>query len=193
MVPSTMKDKVLNVAEKRMVKFGYRKVTMDEIAQDLKVSKNTIYKEFTGKEEIAQSLVKRLQHKMNEGLAQIEKKHTDPLMIFADSVVLLRKDLGPWFEHFFKELPVELPHLWDDFLRYRNEKILEIQALVDRGIKQGVFRDVNASIAVQAYLGSVKAIVSPKFLEEQNISFHQALDAALDIWAHGILKKRNKR
>ena len=36
MVPITMKDKILNAAEKRMVKFGYRKVTMDEIAKDLK-------------------------------------------------------------------------------------------------------------------------------------------------------------
>ena len=36
-----------------MIKFGYRKVTMDEIAADLHISKNTIYKFFVGKEEIA--------------------------------------------------------------------------------------------------------------------------------------------
>jgi len=41
-----VKEKILNAAEKRMVKFGYRKVTMDGIAQDLTMSKNTIYKFF---------------------------------------------------------------------------------------------------------------------------------------------------
>jgi len=30
-----------------MLKFGYRKVTMDEIAADLVMSKNTIYKAFS--------------------------------------------------------------------------------------------------------------------------------------------------
>ncbi len=58
-------EKILNAAEKRMVKFGYRKVTMDEIALDLHMSKNTIYKGFAGKEEIAKALVKRLQQRLN--------------------------------------------------------------------------------------------------------------------------------
>ena len=35
---------------------AFRKVTMDEIASDLHMSKNTIYKLFVGKEEIAKSL-----------------------------------------------------------------------------------------------------------------------------------------
>src|SRR5580698_7574576 len=104
-------EKILNAAEKRMIRFGYRKVTMDEIALDLHMSKNTIYKLFVGKEEIAKSLVKRLQQQLNTGLSNIEKTKNDPLMIFSDSVLLLRKELGPWFEHFFREIPTELPSL----------------------------------------------------------------------------------
>src|SRR5580692_6124141 len=91
------KEKILNAAEKRMIKFGFRKVTMDEIALDLHMSKNTIYKLFIGKEEIAKCLVKRLQQKLNTGLDNIEKVQKDPLRIFSDSVLLLRKQLGPWF------------------------------------------------------------------------------------------------
>ncbi|MFA5059408.1 MAG: TetR/AcrR family transcriptional regulator [Candidatus Omnitrophota bacterium] len=184
--------KILDAAQNRMVKFGYRKVTMDEIAGDLGMSKNTIYKYFTGKEEIAKSLVNRLEQKINESLGKIEKTEKDPLKIFTESILLLRKQLGPWFEYFFKEIPSELPSLWEEFLRYRNEKILGIQSLVEKGIKKGIFRKINAPIAVQAYLGTVKAIVNHKFLEQEKISFDQALDAVLDIWANGILKKGTK-
>lgn len=187
---TALKEKILNTAEKRMVKFGYRKVTMDEIAQDLKMSKNTIYKEFTGKEEIAQYLVERLKENLNQGLEEIAQTEPDTLKVFSDSIFLLRKLLGPWFEHFFKEIPVELPAIWEDFLHYRNARILEIHALVERGIKQGVFRDVRPVIAVQAYLGAVKAIVNPKFLEEEKLSFNQAMDAVLDIWGRGMLKEK---
>ena len=181
-----VKDKILNAAQQRMVKFGYRKVTMDEIAQDLHMSKNTIYKLFVGKEEIAKALVKRLQQQLNIGLSNIEKTKSDPLKIFADSVLLLRKQLGPWFEHFFREIPTELPALWDEFLHFRNEKILSIRSLVEKGSRNGIFRRVNASIATEAYLGAVKAITNPRFLEEENLTFEQALDAVLDLWAHGI-------
>jgi AcrR family transcriptional regulator len=187
---SVVKDKILNAAEKRMVKFGYRKVTMDEIAQDLHMSKNTIYKEFVGKEEIAKALVKRLQQQLNAGLDNIEKSQKDPLRIFSDSVLLLRRQLGPWFEHFFREIPTELPSLWEEFLHYRNEKILDIRSLVENGSRNGIFRRVNPSIATEAYLGAVKAIMNPRFLEQENLTFEQALDAVLDIWSNGIWIKR---
>jgi AcrR family transcriptional regulator len=186
MVSQNLKDKILNIAEKRMISFGYRKVTMDEIASDLRISKNTIYKLFIGKEEIAKSLVKRLQQQLNASLDNIEKTQKDPLLIFSDSVLLLRKKLGPWFEHFFREIPTELPNLWEEFLNFRNEKILGIRSLVEKGSKNGVFRKVNPSIATEAYLAAVKAITNPRFLEQENLTFDQALDAVLDLWSNGI-------
>ena len=187
-----VQEKILNAAEKRMIKFGYRKVTMDEIAQDLHMSKNTIYKLFVGKEEIAKALVKRLQQRLNIGLCNIEKAPQDPLKIFSDSVLLLRKQMGPWFEHFFREIPTELPALWEEFLHFRNEKILDIRSLVEKGSRNGTFRRVNPSIATEAYLGAVKAIMNARFLEQENLTFEQALDAVLDIWSNGIWINRKQ-
>ena len=184
------REKILNAAERRMVKFGYRKVTMDEIALDLHMSKNTIYKIFVGKEEIAKALVKRLQQQLNISLDNIEKTQHDPLRIFSDSVMLLRKQLGPWFEHFFREIPTELPSLWEEFLYFRNEKILGIRLLIEKGSKNGTFRRVNAAIATEAYLGAVKAITNPRFLEQENLTFEQSLDAILDLWSKGILRTK---
>jgi len=188
-MPDTNSDKILNAAEKRMIKFGYRKVTMDEIASDLRMSKNTIYKVFDGKEEIAKALVKRLQRQLDIGLYNIEKASDNPLQIFSDSVLLLRKQLGPWFEHFFREVSTELPGVWEEFLGFRNAKILTIRSLVEKGGKNRIFRNVNPSVATEAYLGAVKAITNPRFLEQENLTFEQALDAVLDIWSKGIIKR----
>lgn len=187
-----IEKRILDAAEKRMLAFGYRKVAMDEIARDLAMSKNTIYKHFAGKEEIACSLVRRLQQQVTNNLDHIEKVQSDPLKIFSDSIFILRKQLGPWFDRFFKEIPEELPDLWKEFLRYRNEKILGIRSLVEKGVKKGIFRRVDPSIAVEAYLGAVKAVINPRFLEQEGYHFDQALGAVLDIWASGILKKGKK-
>jgi hypothetical protein len=119
-------------------------------------------------------------------LDNIEKTQKDPLRIFSDSVLLLRKQLGPWFEIFFREIPTELPALWEEFLHFRNEKILGIRSLVEKGSRDGIFRRVNPSIATEAYLGAVKAITNPRFLEQENLTFEQALHAVLDLWSNGI-------
>jgi AcrR family transcriptional regulator len=184
---SQIQQRILNVAERRMVKFGYRKVTMDEIAQDLHMSKNTIYREFNGKEDIAKALVKRLQRQLDSGLTNIEKTSKDPVHIFSDSILLLRKQLGPWFEVFFRELPTELPAVWDEFLQFRNNKILSIRSLVERGSRNRTLRRVNPSVATEAYLGAVKAVTNPRFLEEHALTFEQALGEVLDIWSNGIV------
>jgi AcrR family transcriptional regulator len=190
MTPHTPQEKILNAAARRMIKYGYRKVTMDEIAADLHMSKNTIYKSFAGKEKIAQALIKRLQLQLNKGLNDIEKGKKDPLTIFSDSVLLMRQELGPWFEIFFREIQIELPELWEEFLQFRNEKILKIRSLLVKGSKNRIFRQINPSIATEAYLGAVKAITNPRFLEEEHITFEQALDAVLDIWSNGVRASR---
>ena len=65
MVKNTAEQKVLDRAQARMIRFGYRKTSMDEIASDLKMSKNTIYKFFQSKAEIAQQLFMRLKENIN--------------------------------------------------------------------------------------------------------------------------------
>lgn len=184
-----IQEKILNASEKRMIKFGYRKVLMDEIARDLAMSKNTIYKEFRSKVEIAQRLFKRLKERINENQAKVEEQTVDPLEIIYKNVYFLQKELSPWFEYFLPDIKQELPILWEDFINYRTEKILEIEKLVKSGIKKGEFRRVDTAIAVRAFLGAIDEVINPEFLQNENISFHKALEEVLDIWAKGILKK----
>ena len=65
--------KILIAAKTRMVRFGYHKVTMDEIAADLRMSKNTIYLHFPGKIEIAKELVERIKDEINDNQLKVEK------------------------------------------------------------------------------------------------------------------------
>ena len=55
-----MRDKIIKSAEERFFKDGYRKVTMDEIASDLGISKKTLYKYFSGKESIATAVIEKI-------------------------------------------------------------------------------------------------------------------------------------
>ncbi len=185
-----VKEKILDVVEKRMLKFGYRKVTMDEIAQDLVMSKNTIYKHFTSKIDMAEALFERLEKEINRELALIEESHKDPVEIISKNIFFLQQRLSPWFEHFLGDIKMELPDLWGRFIQFRNEKISEIKTLVETGIKKGKFRKIHTTLAVGMYMGAIDYVLNPEFLAKERISFSDGLEGILDVWSNGVISKK---
>ena len=184
--PESTKEKILDASLNRMLRFGYRKVSMDEIARDLVMSKNTIYKHFQSKSELAEALFKRLESEINHELSLIEESTKDPVEIISKNIFFLQQRLAPWFEHFLGDIKSEVPDLWTRFLRFRNEKISEIKTLVENGIKNKKFRKINAALAVRMYMGAIDHVLNPEFLEKERISFPDALEGVLDIWSTGI-------
>lgn len=186
-------DRILDAAMNRMLKFGYRKVTMDEIAQDLVISKNTIYKHFTSKIEMVEALFQRLEKEINYELSLIEESHKDPVEIISKNIFFLQQRLTPWFEHFLGDIKSELPDLWTRFLNFRNEKISEIKFLVEDGIKKGEFRKINSALAVRIYMGAIDHVLNPEFLGKERVSFSDALEGVLDIWSIGVRSKKEEK
>ena len=188
-----IRERILDAAMSRMLRLGYRKVTMDEIAQDLVMSKNTIYKHFTSKIEMAEALFQRLEKEINHEFSLIEESHKDPVEIISKNIFFLQQRLTPWFKHFLGDIQSELPDLWAQFTSFRNEKISEIKTLVEDAIKKGKFRKMNSALAVRVYMGAIDHVLNPEFLEKERISFSDALEGVLDLWSLGVQSKNNRK
>ena len=70
-----VRQKILDAAEQRLWRYGFKKTTIDEIASDAGVGKGTVYLYFDGKEEIGLSIVSAYKER---GLLQIEAIAKDP-------------------------------------------------------------------------------------------------------------------
>ena len=55
-----IKERILKQAEQLFLQFGYSKVTMDEIAANLGMSKKTLYKFFPSKEELVREIIYKM-------------------------------------------------------------------------------------------------------------------------------------
>jgi AcrR family transcriptional regulator len=53
-------DLILDAADRLLARYGYRKMTVDDLAQEAGVGKGTIYLHFSGKEEVALSRIDRV-------------------------------------------------------------------------------------------------------------------------------------
>ena len=60
-----MKEKILQYSKEVFYREGFYKITMDEIARDLKISKKTIYKYFPSKEAIVKELIEETLQRVN--------------------------------------------------------------------------------------------------------------------------------
>lgn len=184
------RERILDAAMVRMLKFGYRKVTMDEIVQDLVMSKNTVYRHFESKTDIAEALFGRLEKEINRELILIKESHKDPVEAILESIFFLQQRVTPWFEQFLGDIRLELPDLSQRFLAFRDEKLGEIRVLLDASIKKGKMRKVNSSLAIRIYMGAIDRVLDPLFLEKEKISFSDALEGVLDIWSNGMIAKK---
>lgn len=56
----SMRDRILDAAERLLARLGYQKTTMDDLAREAGISKRTIYLHFPGKEEVTLSTIDRI-------------------------------------------------------------------------------------------------------------------------------------
>lgn len=68
---SSVKDAILDSAERLLARFGYRKMTVEDIAVEAGIGKGTIYLHFNSKEELVLSHVDRLVDRLKNRLREI--------------------------------------------------------------------------------------------------------------------------
>ena len=68
---ASIRDAILDAADRRLARYGYKKMTVDELAADAGIGKGTIYLHFRSKEEVVLSHVDRIVERMLIGLEAI--------------------------------------------------------------------------------------------------------------------------
>lgn len=87
---------ILDAAERLFVRYGYKKTTVDEIAQEAHIGKGTVYLHFESKEDVGICWLRRLHEAIFVDLEQIKDEPSDArvrLKKFIEERVLKRFDI----------------------------------------------------------------------------------------------------
>jgi len=74
-VREDISDLILDAADRLLARYGYRKMTIDDVAKEVGIGKGTIYLHFKSKEEIALARVDRIVDRLNERLRGIARSN----------------------------------------------------------------------------------------------------------------------
>lgn len=143
-----IQEKIAESFEKHYNQFGYKKTSVDDISQDLRISKKTIYKNFDSKEQIFNFLVqkiagqfsKMIEPKLKEVATYEKKMEQLVFIIFQDIRNWLKESQGSFDFRFQFELTQKA---------FQEAYHSLAKSLFLAGIENGEFSKTNVELTIK--------------------------------------------
>ena len=141
---SDIEDCLLDAADRLLARDGYRKMTMDDLADEVGVGKGTIYLHFRGKEDLILSHIDRVMRRLLGNLQRIGLKPSSSADKICDMLLLRVMYRFDSVRHFTESLSEMLRDIRPMVLRRRQQYFEAESAVfageVKKGQKRGEFR-----------------------------------------------------
>ena len=139
------RDAILDATDRLLTRFGYKKMTIDDLAAEVGIGKGSIYLHFESKEEIALSHIDRIIERLKQHLREIagsneavDKRICEMLI----QRVLFRFDSVQHYTQSLNELlSVLRPRLLDRRKKYFYEEARIIADVIAEGQQAGTFAE----------------------------------------------------
>jgi AcrR family transcriptional regulator len=191
-----IKNRILAKADEMFQHYGFSKVTMEEIASNLGISKKTLYKSFSNKEHILKEIVHNVKCEVE---SFVETLIADKKIEFMEKLTsfmnFLVKHSARFNTPMIQDLAKNHPQIWQEIQEFRKKKALKnFSKLLEEGIQKGIFRkDVNKEVIVLLYISAIHSLINPETLSLLPVSAEQVFDNILKIVFEGILSNDGKK
>ena len=183
----SLKARILDHAETRLLEQGFRGMRVDELARDVGISKRTLYEQFRTKEEMAQEALLRLNHKLHEGLTEILATDEDEPTKLHSIVSRICRSYARARPPFYRDLETT-PFLSELVESCQNRCFEAVEGLVRSGVANRQFRpDLDPRLVRRTLLAAVTNVSRPEVLAQDRASVDQALDGVVDLVLRGMI------
>jgi len=193
-----IESRILDVSYRLFLKQGYKNTTMDDISQELAMSKKTLYKYFPGKLELLAASFDLLKTKLSIKVEVLfENRYISFTAKLKSFLSIVAADLAPINPELLEDLRDHAPEIWSELQDYvRDSAYLRFQKLIEEGIEKGqVAPNINKTMIVLVYASAIQSLIDPKFLaqfpfemrEKMNLNTSEIFDQTIQIIYQGIL------
>ena len=190
-----VKQRILEASKELFFQYGFSRVTVDEIAAKIGISKKTIYKYFSSKEEIVDSVAKVIMNEMDRScdlimnedggdfVFKMKKMMTNVAVQYARVGTALLEDLQKY-----------APNVWKEIADFRTERINKrFGTLLEEGIEQGYLRkDIDRRLVLMIYGNAIQTIIQPEMLLQLPFSAVEIYETIVKVIFEGILTDEAK-
>lgn len=164
---------VITESLKLFMKYGIKSPTMDDVANNLRMSKKTLYKYCSNKKDLVNQCVSFVVHQEEERTCHYkELKHNaiESHFIITEMASELIRNTHP---SVFFDLKKYFPEAWHLLETHRKSSITEkIQFNLQKGIEEGLYRnDLNFQLVVSLYANMVDTMFHYENIQEMGIDY----------------------
>jgi hypothetical protein len=192
---SEIKGRILKKAEEMFTQFGFSKVTMEEIAADLGMSKKTLYKFFPGKEQILKEMITCKKCDFEDYVLKLWGNNE---LSFLEKLKILMNYIGQHNSSFRGPLAHDLqknfPLIWEEINESRKtHSLAKFNLLVKEGIEKGVFRnDIDQQILFLIFMNSIQGALNPEVLTQLPVTGTQVFESIVKVFLEGVFTEEGR-
>ena len=139
--PKTTREAILDATDRLLARYGYKKMTIDDLAREVGIGKGSIYLHFTSKEEIALTHIDRIIDRLKKRLSLIAKDNIacdERIRRMLVERVIFRFDS---VQHYTQNLNDMLAKLRPQLLERRTKYFEEEAEIFARVLNEGQFKN----------------------------------------------------
>jgi AcrR family transcriptional regulator len=192
----SIRQRIVEAGRAHFFSHGFRSVTMDDLAEELGISKKTLYAHFPGKIDLLEAVLADKFAGVEAKLKEVAHAHPD--------------DFPATLHQLLANTQHELDEIKPPFVRDMRQKAPQVFAVVERrraalieryfgklfidGQRAGMVRkDVPAKLIIEILLAMVQAIMNPPKMEELGMMPKEGFTGILKIVLEGALTAKGRK
>jgi AcrR family transcriptional regulator len=189
-------QRIVAAARAHFFSHGFRRVTMDDLAAELGISKKTLYVHFQDKIGLLEAVLADKFAGLQAKLEQITREHPhDFSAALHELLASTQRELDEIKPPFVRDMRQKAPHVFKMVERRRGELIERFFGkLFVEGQRTGMVRkDIPARLMIEILLAAVQAIVNPAKVEELGLTPKTAFASVIQVVLEGVRTRKGRK
>lgn len=192
---NSISQRIIAEARRHFFAHGFRSVTMDDLAEELGMSKKTIYAHFPSKTALLEAMILDKFRRVDADLEQITSGcSSDYLPGLHQLLACIQRHTEEIQPPFVRDIRREAPDLFKVVESRRRDVIQRhFGKLFVEGARAGIIRkDIPAKLAIEILLAAVQAIMNPPKMEELGLTPNSGFTAIIQVILEGVITKKGR-
>jgi AcrR family transcriptional regulator len=190
-----MKEKIINKASDLFLTLGFKSVTMDDIANELGISKKTIYVHFPNKTRLVESTIMHMFETISYGINCICELKKNPIEEIYDIKNFVRDHLKNEKSSPQHQLQKYYPQIFES-LKEKQFKLMNecVKENLSRGIELKLYRsNLNKDFIARIYFNNMIAIKNTDLFPLKHFSMNTLMENFLEYHVRGISTEKGNK
>ena len=186
------RETILKTAQEIFSKYGYKKTTLDDIANAVRKGKSSLYYYFKSKEDLFQAVIMKEVDILGKELDKVVNRNTDPVDKLRD-YVLTKLTTFRGLANFYNALENDVTAIGfieDIKHKYEQYEIRMIKRILIEGVRKNEFEIYDFNLAAIGITMAIKGLEMPLSAGVySSLNLERGVDIILKIICYGIMKR----